>query len=379
MFWNIYSKRLLSCLRNKDQLIWICDFPLILATLFYFTLSSVGEADNLKAIPTGVVTDAAYEADPMFGQVLDQVGSGEDALLNITEYTRENEADRDLETGKIAGYILLQDNTPKLMVKQDGMNQTILKSFLDRYVQTEGNIKAIMEKNPDYNLNWEEIMGGASLTENMSLSSQPYSPILNPYYGLIAMVCMYGGMQGLMSITYLQGNLSPLGARRMMAPLSRIRVIFCDMTGSITVHMMSLLFLLFYITVILKVDFGNKLPLLVLTCFVGSILGVAFGTAVSCLSKLGESMKVGILVSVTMLCCFGAGMMESSMKYLIDQKFPVISWLNPAARISDALYCLYYFDDYQRYGQNIAVIMAMSAVLLLLSGVSLRRQSYERI
>ena len=72
-------------------------------------------------------------------------------------------------------------------------------------------------------------------------------------------------------------------------------------------------------------------------------------------------------------------MMESSMKYLIDQKFPVISWLNPAARISDALYCLYYFDDYQRYGQNIAVIMAMSAVLLLLSGVSLRRQSYESI
>ena len=173
MFWNIYSKRLLSCLRNKDQLIWIWAFPLILATLFYFTLSSVGEADNLKAIPTGVVTDGAYEADLMFGQVLDQVGSGEDALLNITEYTRENEADRDLETGKIAGYILLQDNTPKLMVKQDGINQTILKSFLDRYVQTEGNIKAIMEKNPDYNLNWEEIMGGASLTENMSLSSQP--------------------------------------------------------------------------------------------------------------------------------------------------------------------------------------------------------------
>ena len=102
MFWNIYSKRLLSCLRNKDQLIWIWAFPLILATLFYFTLSSVGEADNMKAIPTGVVTDAAYEADPMFSQVLDQVGSGENALLNITEYTGENEADRDLETGKIA-------------------------------------------------------------------------------------------------------------------------------------------------------------------------------------------------------------------------------------------------------------------------------------
>ena len=215
-------------------------------------------------------------------------------------------------------------------------------------------------------------MEGISLTENMSLSSQPNNPTLNYYYALIAMVCMYGGMQGLMSITYLQGNLSSLGARRMMAPLGRMGVIFCDMLGSITVHMMSLLFLLFYITVILGQDFGDRLPLLVLTCLVGTILGVAFGTAVSCLTKLGEGMKVGILVSVTMFCCFGAGMMTSGMKYLLDQNAPVVSWLNPAARISDAFYCLYYFDDYQRYCRNIVVILAMAAVLFLVSGIFLR-------
>lgn len=379
MFWNIYSKRLLSSIRNKDQLIWIWAFPLILATLFYFCLSSVAEADHLETVPTGVVTDAAYEENPIFDQVLDQVGSGKDALLKITKYTQEEKADTALEKGDIDGYIRLKDNAPELVVKQEGMNQTLLKSFLDRYVQTEGNIRAVMEKNPGYAFDAEEIMEGISLTENMSLSSQPNNPTLNYYYALIAMVCMYGGMQGLMSITYLQGNLSSLGARRMMAPLGRMGVIFCDMLGSITVHMMSLLFLLFYITVILGQDFGDRLPLLVLTCLVGTILGVAFGTAVSCLTKLGEGMKVGILVSVTMFCCFGAGMMTSGMKYLLDQNAPVVSWLNPAARISDAFYCLYYFDDYQRYCRNIVVILAMAAVLFLVSGIFLRRQSYESI
>ena len=379
MFWNIYSKRLLSSIRNKDQLIWIWAFPLILATLFYFCLSSVAEADHLEAVPTGVVTDAAYEENPIFDQVLEQVGSGKDALLKITKYTQEEKADTALEKGDIDGYIRLKDNAPELVVKQEGMNQTLLKSFLDRYVQTEGNIRAVMEKNPGYAFDAEEIMEGISLTEDMSLSSQPNNPTLNYYYALIAMVCMYGGMQGLMSITYLQGNLSSLGARRMMAPLGRMGVIFCDMLGSITVHMMSLLFLLFYITVILGQDFGDRLPLLVLTCLVGTILGVAFGTAVSCLTKLGEGMKVGILVSVTMFCCFGAGMMTSGMKYLLDQNAPVVSWLNPAARISDAFYCLYYFDDYQRYCRNIVVILAMAAVLFMVSGIFLRRQSYESI
>lgn len=379
MFWNIYSKRLLSSIRNKDQLIWIWAFPLIMSTLFYFCLSAVSQSDNLEPVPVGVITDTAYEENQMFSQVLEQVGSGEDAILKVTEYAQRDKADSALEKGDIDGYILIRENTPQLVVKQDGMNQTILKSFLDRYVQTEGNIRAIMEKNPGYALDLEEIMGGDTLTEEISLSSQPYSPVINFYYALIAMVCMYGGMQGLTSITYLQGNLSALGARRMMAPLGRIRVIFYDLLASATVHMMSLLFLLFYITVILRVDFGDRLPLLVLTCLAGTILGVAFGTVVSCLSKLGENMKVGILVSITMVCCFGAGMMVSGMKYIVDQNMPIISWLNPAARISDAFYCLYYFDDYQRYGQNIAVILAMAAGMFLLSAFSLRRQNYESI
>lgn len=379
MFWNIYSKRLLSSIRNKDQLIWIWAFPLIMSTLFYFCLSAVSQSDSLESVPVGVITDTAYEENQMFSQVLEQVSSGEDAILKVTEYAQRDKADSALEKGDIDGYILIRENTPQLVVKQDGMNQTILKSFLDRYVQTEGNIRAIMEKNPGYALDLEEIMGGDTLTEEISLSSQPYSPVINFYYALMAMVCMYGGMQGLTSITYLQGNLSALGARRMMAPLGRIRVIFYDLLASATVHMMSLLFLLFYITVILKVDFGDRLPLLVLTCLAGTILGVAFGTVVSCLSKLGENMKVGILVSITMVCCFGAGMMVSGMKYIVDQNMPIISWLNPAARISDAFYCLYYFDDYQRYCQNIAVIMAMAAGMFLLSAFSLRRQNYESI
>ena len=65
------------------------------------------------------------------------------------------------------------------------MNQTLLKSFLDRYVQTEGNIRAVMEKYPGYAFDAEEIMEGISLTENMSLSSQPNNPTPVSYTHLL--------------------------------------------------------------------------------------------------------------------------------------------------------------------------------------------------
>ena len=38
MFWNIYSKRLISTLRDKRTLVWTWVFPLVMATLFYFAL-----------------------------------------------------------------------------------------------------------------------------------------------------------------------------------------------------------------------------------------------------------------------------------------------------------------------------------------------------
>ena len=107
MFWNIYSKRLLSSIRNKDQLIWIWAFPLIMSTLFYFCLSAVSQSDNLEPVPVGVITDTAYEENQMFSQVLEQVGSGEDAILKVTEYAQRDKADSALEKGDIDGYILI--------------------------------------------------------------------------------------------------------------------------------------------------------------------------------------------------------------------------------------------------------------------------------
>jgi ABC-2 type transport system permease protein len=80
-----------------------------------------------------------------------------------------------------------------------------------------------------------------------------------------------------------------------------------------------------------------------------------------------------------MVCCFLSGMMVGGINYVIAEKAPIVSWLNPAARITDAFYCLYYYDTYDKFFLNIGIILAMTVAMFAVTSIFLRRQRYESI
>lgn len=90
-------------------------------------------------------------------------------------------------------------------------------------------------------------------------------------------------------------------------------------------------------------------------------------------------MKVGIIIAITMLGSFFSGMMGITMKYIIDTNAPIINNINPASMITDGLYSLYYYETLNRFWINVLGLIAFSAVMVILSWVSLRRQKYDSI
>ena len=51
-------------------------------------------------------------------------------------------------------------------------------------------------------------------------------------------------------------------------------MITADMLGSLAVHLLTMLVLLCYLLLVLRLDFGNQIGYLLLTVLVGSIVGV---------------------------------------------------------------------------------------------------------
>lgn len=213
--------------------------------------------------------------------------------------------------------------------------------------------------------------------ENITNGNLEYMMI--EFYMLIAMTCLYGGMLGITAINQNLANMSSKGKRIEVAPTKKIVIVLSSLLASYVAQVIGLIILFTYTICVLKINYGNNMWLISILSAVGSLAGLSLGIVVGTKFKSNENAKTGMLVAFTMLCSFLAGMMGVSMKYVIDKNVPIINKINPAAMITDGFYALYYYNTYDRYWTNVISLLIFSAILIIISLWSLRRQKYDSI
>ena len=85
------------------------------------------------------------------------------------------------------------------------------------------------------------------------------------------------------------------------------------------------------------------------------------------------------MLAISMTASTLAGLVNVEIKYMVDQKLPLLNKLNPAALISDAFYCINVYEDPVRMRNNIMTLTAMAAVLTVASFLIVRRERYDSI
>lgn len=374
MFANIYKHRLLCSVRSLDVLVWTWIFPFMLATLFHFAFANLDASDTFQPIRTAVIHNTSYAQNVPFRDALESLAAGgEHQMIDLTVVSSEQEADDLLKSAAVVGYITPGD-PPKLTVRESGLEQSILQSFLDAYQQQYDAIDNIAAKRPDAAVLFQEIQGQYTQESDQTRNSAaPY------FFAMIGMVCLYACFQGLVTVVNMQANLSRLGARVSLAPVSKIKMIFYDSLAGLTVHYLSCSLVVLYICMLMKIDMLHDLPLILIVCLAGSLVGYALGTAVGAIGRMKESVKSGILIVFSLTMSFMAGLMVEGINYQIQTHAPLLSWINPAARVADAFYRIYYYDTYGLYLIDLAILVAMAAALFLVSAILLRRRKYESI
>ena len=355
-------------------------FPIVLATLFKLAFASLSTSEVFKTIDIAVVSNQYFENNAGLGGAIEQVSKdGTDKLFNVT-YTSEKNAEELLNNSKIEGYIYL-DPEINLVVKSQGLKQTVIKTFLDDYKGSSSAIGSIIAANPKgdpANL-VKDVTTFKEYTKEISPSRGAPNTTLNYFYALIAMTCLYGGFSGLKEITDIQGDLSKRAARINMAPVHKMKMLIYSLSAAFLIQFTEILIVLGYLHFALKVDFGNQLPYILLLCFVGCGTGLFFGTMISALIKKSEGIKVGILIGGTMTASFLAGMMNTNIKYVLEKSMPILSYINPVALISDGFYSLYYYNNHQRFFINISILVLLSIVFCLITYSIIRRQKYASL
>ena len=394
MFYHNFKYAFKTLFRDKMLIFWTFAFPIILGTFFNMAFSNIENSEKLDIISIAIVEKEENEIMKQAFETLSDE-ENEDRLFQ-TQYESEERAKELLENDEITGYLVLLKEEPKVVIKSNGINETILKYVTEEIMQNTEMISNIVEKRvqesmqgypegiynmPNVENIYEDVM--KMLEDNQvefkNISNSNLSYTMIEFYTLIAMTCLYCGVLGMVAVNHNLANMGNIGKRTSITPTSKGRIIFSSLMASYLTQLIGLAILFAYTILVLKVDYGTNLPMIILLSLTGSLAGLSLGIAVATLIKANENAKIGILIAVTMLGCFLSGMMGITMKYMIDKNVPIVNLVNPASMITDGFYALYYYDTLDRYFLNIVSLLIFSGVMIILSINGLRKQKYEAL
>ncbi len=378
MVFHLLRYRLKCFLRDRQMLFWTMAFPLLLATLFHLAFSNLMNIDQFSEIPVAVVDTAEYRENVALQSALASVSSDE-GLFDLQVVSLDVARDQ-LQNETIEGFILC-DPAIRLNVKKSGLNQSIIRQFLDDYNQTVAAYQTILQSDPNALQNGliDELEGRRSYARKLPISQNAMDPAVIYFFSLIAMAALYGGFWGMRVISELQADLSPQGARVNLAPVHKLTLLMTDIGAVFVIQFSILLIVIVYITQVLKHSFGQQTGYVVLTAAVGSFVGISMGACIAALVKKGEGAKTGVLIASSMVMTFLSGMMYHGIKYWVSHTLPILAWINPANLITDAFYALYYYDTLTRFTLNLAILLAFGVIFCLLTYRIIRRQNYASL
>lgn len=383
MFYHNFKYTLKVLLRNKGLLFWTFAFPILLGLLFNMAFKDIENKEAFDVIDIAIVENAYFENDLVFKESFKTLSNDDSNKIFDVTYTDLENAKKLLEEEKITGYLTLTGTGVNITVTSSGTEETILR-YVTEEIESEKEIiySFLTSEKEEGNNNFAEeiskIMANTDAKIN-NISNKNLGYTMIEYYTLIAMAALYGGTISMNATNYKLANMNPVGKRTAISPVSKRKMILGSLLASYIVQLIGLSLLFIFTIFVMKVDYGNNLPLVILLGLVGSLAGLSLGIMISSLFKTNENNKDGILISVTMFWCFLSGMMGITMKYVIDKYVPILNKINPASMMTDGLYALYYYETKERYFFDIISLLVFSFIMIIISYRSLRRQKYDSI
>lgn len=385
--------------------------------LFRMTFSNMQQSSSFQAIKVAIINDDNFKNDLYFSNAISSLEKSDNRnnknnqspILETTYVDDYESASSLLEKKSISGILQIEQQKPVLTFKSPGVRETILKKIVEsindkrpiyeqQFAKLEANIESAIRtkiksgQRPNIAELQSEI--GQSISQSLShklkdlsentldfhsTSDKTLDYTTIEYYSLIAMACLSGAFISMFTISSMLANMSERGKRLSVSSAKKPILILSSFLSCYLTHLV-LLFIIFIFNIyILKIDYGNNLPRILLISILGSLAGISLGTSIGTLIKATSEVKTNIITFFFLFCCFLAGMMGPAIKYLVDTNLPLLNKVNPANMIVDGLYSLNIYDDFSRYNSNIISLICFSILCISLSIVVLKKQKFKSL
>ncbi|MGO4959872.1 ABC transporter permease [Bifidobacterium pseudolongum] len=421
--WSTFLTTLRINLREKSSLFWLFCFPILLSTMFLGMFGNLGATYEITTMRFAVVANddyckaegaqqliAAMQRTPVAPQACGtapatmDVDAGDTDLRDLLDVTA-------VDTVGDASDLINDDHDVRgfLTVDGDGMvHMTISRATVSNANDAMGSpglpislsiLNGAIGMFNRQTLTVAQIMGAdpavlhdadftAAVQETPDFTHQVRLTNFKPdesaryYYALLAMTALMAMSFAVTTVCATQANLSALGMRRSMAPLTRLRQLMGGFLASWLCTFCSLLVALLYIHFVCRISFGGRWAATMLAIVVASFASNALGTLLGSLPKLTAGTKIGLTTAISCVLSLLSGLYGSSAMALSDwiqRNAPIVAMINPTQQVTNLFYDILYYDSYTPFFRTVGILLTMAVLALALATVFLRRQRYAHL
>ena len=421
--WSTFLTTLRINLREKSSLFWLFCFPILLSTMFLGMFGNLDAGYEITTMRFAVVADAAYckaegaqqliaamQRTPVTPQECGtapaamDVDAGDTDLRDLLDVTA-------VDTVGDASDLINDDHDVRgfLTVDGDGMvHMTISRATVSNANDAMGSpglpislsiLNGAIGMFNRQTLTVAQILGAdptvlhdadftAAVQETPDFTHQVRLTNFKPdesaryYYALLAMTALMAMSFAVTTVCATQANLSALGMRRSMAPLTRLRQLMGGFLASWLCTFCSLLVALLYIHFVCRISFGGRWAATMLAIVVASFSSNALGTLLGSLPKLTAGTKIGLTTAISCVLSLLSGLYGSGAMALSDwiqRNAPIVAMINPTQQVTNLFYDILYYDSYTPFFRTVGILLTMAVLALALATVFLRRQRYAHL
>lgn len=352
-------------------------------------ISDTGSAGDTGDINT---TDATSDTDTANTTAATTAAGFSTRLhLTVSQHTAENVAQASSHGGDGSAWSLIalealleQFNTQSTMI-----TQAVTQAITQRIAQTAATdpsklndtawIKSIVHSTADEFMHTAQSDGSSSYLE----PAQGYAAahdMARYHFAIIAMATFMAMTLACEQITKLQANLSELGARVCVSPLSRLPKIAAVMLSVWLEAFVCLLVDFAYVRFVMHVPINGRDGLAVAALAMAALATTTLGLALGAVPRLALGTKTGLSIIITLVLSAFTGMFGNmAFADSVQRAAPLLQYLNPCKQVTNLFYDLLYYHSLTPFAHTALVLACMSAVGLALAVVELRRTSYDNL
>ena len=391
----MFSKSLLKAVRNKQFYFWSFLFPFALMCLFRVAFAGIYDQEIcIDPIKVAVVADDEGMLGDYFIETVEALSEGDEPLLIYVDDVKtieEAEAlfaeETTVDDQVINAYFHVTEDDIEIVVDKvfyagrDEAHIVVLRQLTDTFLNQYHLIYEAAFTNPEMIPSLVEEL--SSDIEYTAYESNVYKNDIDTYdwyfYTTIVMGMMFNFQVGIELVTSVRADASEVAKRINISPKRKISIVASEVIANLIPCSVITAILFLIAKFVMGIPMTSEVGNIALFIVTGNFFTIAFGSFIAMLQKGSTKDRSNKSWGFIMLLVFLSGEMYNQMPAILEKNAPFLNDINPATIMNFALFDLTYANDLSDFYVAMAKILVAAIVLMVLSAVYMRRNSYASL